>query len=444
MVRRRRMAIPVVFMLLAAGVPAVAANTAPPRARATQTAAPTPSDPLAQQLQEAMRRKSAIDATKKKLTGEVQAAQDQQQSLASLVAANRKAIADTIKQIAASEKAFHDATVREGQARARQAASERQAIADRALLSAFVRSRYVHSESFLEYLVNSESFGELLSRAAILSHLTDRGTELVRKVRDDVDAAAAAATAAADDARAAQQAAAELASQEQQLKAQVGKEQALIASLGNGITAANAEIIAADAQDAALAQAIADLRIQEIDRAILAAEQAAWDEGEYYYQHHLIVGTAPPPPPGQSRFIWPVPGSEISQYWGPCGYPFEPPYFGYPHFHTGIDLATPFGRPVYAAADGVVVAATRSSEGYGDHVIIAHDDHTFTLYGHLESFAVHPGDRVKQGQLIGLVGSTGNSTGPHTHFEVRVDRKPTDPAPYLPPLPDGAKGPPAQ
>jgi murein DD-endopeptidase MepM/ murein hydrolase activator NlpD len=99
---------------------------------------------------------------------------------------------------------------------------------------------------------------------------------------------------------------------------------------------------------------------------------------------------------------------------------------------------------VYAAADGVVVAATRSSEGYGDHVIIAHDDHTFTLYGHLESFAVHPGDRVKQGQLIGLVGSTGNSTGPHTHFEVRVDRKPTDPAPYLPPLPDGAKGPPAQ
>src|SRR5258708_37632004 len=88
MVRRRRMAIPVVFMLLAAGVPAVAAKTAPPRARATPTAAPTPSDPLAQQLQEAMRRKTAIDATKKKLTGEVQAAQDQQPSPGSLVAAN--------------------------------------------------------------------------------------------------------------------------------------------------------------------------------------------------------------------------------------------------------------------------------------------------------------------------------------------------------------------
>jgi murein DD-endopeptidase MepM/ murein hydrolase activator NlpD len=421
----------------------VAARTAPPRARATPTAAPTPSDPLAQQLQDSMRRRSAIDATKKKLSGEVQAAQDQQQSLASLVTANRTAIADTIRQIAASEQAFADARVREGQARARQTDFERQAIADRAVLSAFVRSRYVRAESFVEYLVNSGSFGELLSRAAILSHLTDRGTDLVRKVRDDVAAAAAAAQAAAADAHAAEQAAAALAVQEQQLRVQVAREQGLIATLGRGITAANAEIVAADAQDAALAQSIADLRIQEIDRTILAAEQAAWDEGEYYYQHHLFVGSAPPAVPGQARFIWPVPGSEISQYWGPCGYPFEPPYFGYPHFHTGIDLAAPFGRPVYAAADGVVVAASRSSVGYGDHVIIAHDSHTFTLYGHLETFAVHPGDNVRQGQMIGLVGSTGNSTGPHTHFELRVDRTPADPAPYLPPLPQGAKGPPA-
>ncbi|HEY0408674.1 MAG TPA: peptidoglycan DD-metalloendopeptidase family protein, partial [Candidatus Dormibacteraeota bacterium] len=348
-----------------------------------------------------------------------------------------------IKRIAASEQAFRDATARQARERARQAELERQAVADRALLSAFVRSRYVHSEGFLEYLVGSESFGELLSRAAILSHLTDRGTELVRRVRDDLSAAAAAAAAAAADARAAQQAGAELADQQRQLTVQVAKEQALIASLGSGIDAATTEIAAADAQDAALAESIAELRIQEIDRAILAAEQSAWDEGEYYYQHHLFTGTARPPAPGQARFIWPVPGSAISQYWGPCGYPFEPPYFGYPHFHTGIDLATPFGRPVYAAADGVVVAASRSTEGYGDHVIIAHDGHTFTLYGHLESFAVHPGDQVKQGQVIGLVGSTGNSTGPHTHFEVRVDRTPTDPGAYLPPLPQGAKGPPA-
>jgi murein DD-endopeptidase MepM/ murein hydrolase activator NlpD len=444
MLRRRRMAIPLALMLVAAGVPAVAARSVPPRATARATPAPPQPDALDGQLQDAMRRKAAIDATKKKLSGEVQAASDQQQSLASLVDANRKAITDTIKQIAAAEKAYREDVARERDAGARQAVFEHQAVADRALLAAFVRSRYVHAESFLEYLVDSDSFGELLSRAAILSHLTDRGTELVRQVKDDVAQAAAAAAAAAADGEAAQHEAAELADQERQLKAQIAKEQALIASLGDGITAANAEITAADAQDAALAQAIADLRIQEIDRAILAAEQAAWDEGEYYYQHHLIVGSDKPVPPGQARFIWPVPGSEITQYWGPCGYPFEPSWFGYPHFHTGIDLAAPMGHPVYAAADGVVVAASRSDQGYGNHVIIAHDSHTFTLYGHLESFAVHPGDTVHQGQLIGMLGSTGNSTGPHTHFEVRVDKNPVDPAPYLPPLPEGAKGPPAQ
>ena len=443
--RRRRAAIPLALMLVAAGVPTVAARGVPPRATSRATPAPAPPpDSLDFQLQESMRRKTAIDATKKKLTGEVQAASDQQQSLASLIAANRKAITDTITQIAAAEKTYREDVVRERDARARQAVLERQAVADRALLAAFVRSRYVHAEGFLEYLVSSDSFGELLSRAAILSHLTDRGTALVRQVREDVAGAAAASTAAAEDGRAAQQAAAQLADQERQLKEQISKEKALIAKLGDGITAANAEIVAADAQDAALAQAIADLRIQEIDRAILAAEQAAWDEGEYYYQHHLVVGTAKPVPPGQARFIWPVPGSEITQYWGPCGYPFEPSWFGYPHFHTGVDLAAPMGHPVYAAADGVVVAASRSDQGYGNHVIIAHDSHTFTLYGHLESFAVHPGDTVHQGQLIGMLGSTGNSTGPHTHFEVRVDHNPVDPAPYLPPLPDGTKGPPAQ
>src|SRR5579872_4592239 len=444
--RRRRTAIPVALLLVAAaaGVPAVAARAVPPRATARATPAPPPPDSLDAQLQQAMKRKAAIDATKKKLTGEVQAASDQQQSLASLIAANRKAITDTITQIAAAEKAYREDVARERDAQARQAVFERQAVADRALLAAFVRSRYVHAESFLEYLVSSDSFGELLSRAAILSHLTDRGTELVRQVRDDVAQAAASAAAASADGEAAQHEAAQLADQERQLKTQIVKEQALIASLGDGITAANAEIVAADAQDAALAQSIADLRIQDIDRTILAAEQAAWDEGEYYYQHHLVVGTDKPVPPGQARFIWPVPGSEITQYWGPCGYPFEPSWFGYPHFHTGIDLAAPMGHPVYAAADGVVVAASRSDQGYGDHVIIAHDSHTFTLYGHLESFAVHPGDTVHQGQLIGMLGSTGNSTGPHTHFEVRVDHNPVDPAPYLPPLPQGAKGPPAQ
>src|SRR4029077_4164993 len=131
------------------------------------------------------------------------------------------------------------------------------------------------------------------------------------------------------------------------------------------------------------------------------------------------------------------------QGFGPSPYPFEPPAFGVPHFHTGIDLAGPMGTPIYAAAAGVVVAATPGTVGNGNHVIIAHDAHSLTLYGHLEAMLVKPGDVVRQGQPIALMGSTGNSTGPHLHFELRVDNIPVDPTPLLPPLPTGASGPPA-
>jgi murein DD-endopeptidase MepM/ murein hydrolase activator NlpD len=143
------------------------------------------------------------------------------------------------------------------------------------------------------------------------------------------------------------------------------------------------------------------------------------------------------------RFVWPVAGAEITQTFGPSPYDFEPPAFGFPHFHTGIDLAAPMGTPVYAAAGGIVAVAAGSSVGYGNHIIIAHDVNTMTLYGHLQAMAVQPGQTVRQGQLIGLMGSTGNSTGPHLHFEARVNNHATDPAPFLPIVAPGAKGPPA-
>ena len=131
----------------------------------------------------------------------------------------------------------------------------------------------------------------------------------------------------------------------------------------------------------------------------------------------------------------------IAQPFGPSPYPFEPAFGGYPHFHTGIDLAGPFGTPIVAAADGVVAAADVSTVGYGNHVIIAHAGGLLTLYGHLEAMLVKPGDVVKAGQPIGLLGSTGNSTGPHCHFEVRVNGTPVDPRPFLPALPINATGP---
>lgn len=87
--------------------------------------------------------------------------------------------------------------------------------------------------------------------------------------------------------------------------------------------------------------------------------------------------------------------------------------------HNGLDMAAPAGTPVYAAGDGIVLEP-RGTTGYGNVVVVQHADGNVTLYGHNSKVLVDPGERVKAGQLIALVGSTGYSTGNHLHFEVRA------------------------
>ena len=120
-----------------------------------------------------------------------------------------------------------------------------------------------------------------------------------------------------------------------------------------------------------------------------------------------------------SGFIWPVSGPVTSGYgwrWG--------------RMHEGIDIAVPTGTPVVAAASGQVIVAGWMG-GYGNLVVIDHGGGIATAYGHNSSFAVGSGSTVSQGQTIAYAGSTGNSTGPHVHFEVRVNGSPVDPLGYL-------------
>ena len=99
--------------------------------------------------------------------------------------------------------------------------------------------------------------------------------------------------------------------------------------------------------------------------------------------------------------------------------------------HPGFDLAAPTGAPVTAAAGGTVIHAGPAGT-YGNLVTIRHDNGYETRYAHLSAITTNPGERVEAGQLIGKVGTTGYSTGPHLHFEVRHDGKTIDPAPLLP------------
>ena len=103
---------------------------------------------------------------------------------------------------------------------------------------------------------------------------------------------------------------------------------------------------------------------------------------------------------------------------------------GEPDFHQGLDISTEKGQPVYATADGTVESASFSGD-YGNFIVLKHDFGLSTRYGHLSRFNVAPGASVKRGDVIGLVGSTGRSTGAHVHYEVLANGRLINPLPLL-------------
>lgn len=126
---------------------------------------------------------------------------------------------------------------------------------------------------------------------------------------------------------------------------------------------------------------------------------------------------------------WPVKGGHgiITTFFGPAIHPFTHRMY----LHTGLDIAYSEGTPIVAAADGVVVTTAYQPLGYGNYVFIRHDFGFYTRYAHLMRIYVHEGQRVKQGQVIGLLGTTGLSTGPHVHFEVWLGNQVIDPLRFL-------------
>ena len=166
-----------------------------------------------------------------------------------------------------------------------------------------------------------------------------------------------------------------------------------------------------------------------------AEEQAAAEitnKLESYYEDNKEEAgggaDAPATQTGLKGLIWPTNATRLIT--SPYGNRVSPT-LGATTFHAGVDIGAPYGSSVLAALPGKIIEAGWYG-GYGLCVVIAHDEGISTLYGHLDSVHVSVGQQVKRGQVIGLCGSTGISTGPHIHYEVRVNGNPINPLPYLP------------
>lgn len=125
--------------------------------------------------------------------------------------------------------------------------------------------------------------------------------------------------------------------------------------------------------------------------------------------------------------IWPIEVGEVTDTFGGRRDPFG----GGSEFHSGQDIRAPRGTPVYASANGVVTLAGTQS-GYGNVVVVDHGNGLTTRYAHLSEIEATLGQEIRRGELIGLVGSTGRSTGPHLHYEVRINDVAVNPGHYLP------------
>jgi len=393
----------------------------------------------ADDITDAQARLQVIGKLKGTLQDNLQRAQAQEIALQQQIQETRDTINQTMDHITAAEQRISTLE--------RQIAALEGKIAEARMLllrtkeeyASFVRATYKSNADPFALLLGSPDFQTFLNRAVAIEHLTFMSRQLLDQIHatdtrlHDEEALVQTQKKEADKQRA------DLVTQEAALVVQQTHQKDLDAKLRSSISQVKYELVAINSQSAALAQRIADMEIARQDQLIAEAEQAAWQQAQFWMQNNLFnLPSASATHSTKYPLIWPLQQGTITQVFGPSSYPFEPPGFGYPHFHTGIDISYKQGTPILAADDGVVVAATTSlingqMVGYGNYVIIAHRNNFFSLYGHLLGFQVKAGDTVRQGQLIGYEGSTGNSTGPHVHFEYRYGGQPTNPMPYLPP-----------
>lgn len=287
------------------------------------------------------------------------------------------------------------------------------------VLNRRVRAIYMHGQlNYLEVILGANSFSDFANRVELLKRVIQSDYNLILEIQKQKAAIEAKKAQLEEDKRQLDALAAEAEKTRQEIaKKKAEQQKVLDAAKSNKAAAAQME------QD--LNAQLASVRnlIQQRLAAAEAARQAAQqqaasdDEGGGGSDDNYVQGTG--------AMGWPCSGPITS----PFGYRTHP-IFGTTIFHAGIDIGVDYGTPIHAADSGVVVYSGWIS-GYGNAVIIDHGGGISTLYGHNQSLAVSEGQSVSKGSVIAYAGSTGNSTGPHCHFEVDVNGSPVNPMGYL-------------
>lgn len=263
-----------------------------------------------------------------------------------------------------------------------------------------VRDIYINGQiSYVDVLFGAKDFADLMTRMDVLKRIIKHDYDLIMKVKEE--------KATVENTR-----------------AQLEKDKAEAEVLVTDAQAKRAKVEDKESeQQVLLDQAIYDRDTSErMYEEIMAASQ---EVANMIRRSHMSSAGYSGAPAGAGGMIWPISGPITSEF----GWRTHP-IFGTARFHSGLDIGGDYGMPIYAAASGTVIYAGWIS-GYGNAVIIDHGGGVTTLYGHNDSLNVSEGENVAQGQVIAMCGSTGNSTGPHCHFEVRENGEPVSPYGYL-------------
>ena len=277
-----------------------------------------------------------------------------------------------------------------------------------------VRDIYINGRlSYLDVVIGSKDFRDFANRLEILKRIIDSDIKLIDEIKKE-RAEIAARKQALEQSRAKLVELEKAAAAKQAEIEQKKKEREVVLQKAQNDRAIAMQAI--EELNASSAQITSLLKARQAERAAAraAAEAAAQQSSSGY---SWVQGTG--------QLGWPVSGEITSPY----GYRTHP-IWGTTIYHSGIDIGVDEGTPVHAA-DGGTVAWSGWMGGYGYAVVIDHGNGMSTLYAHNSDLAVSEGQDVGKGQVVAYAGSTGNSTGPHVHFEVRISGDPVDPMGYL-------------